>query len=120
MPTSIFEARLIFKPKRSVKKFNKKTLRATLALKNHFRYTIVEKFYNTFLLKDHNYHVLINLGFEDKEDHLYLALLELGKGTVLQIARKTKVNRASIYYIMEKMKKRGWVTHLKKAGKESY
>ncbi len=71
-------------------------------------------------MRETNYHVLINIGLEDKEARLYMALLELGKGTVLQIARKSKVNRASIYYIIEKMKKRGWVTHLKKEGKDTY
>lgn len=91
-----------------------------IAEKKPFYYTIVEKFYNIFTLKDHNYHVLINLGFEDKEARIYLSLLELGGGTVLQIARESKVNRASIYYIMEKMKQKGYVAHVEKQGKELY
>lgn len=71
-------------------------------------------------MKDHNYHVLINLGFEDKEARIYLALLELGEAGILAIAEKSGVNRASIYYIIEKMKKRGTVTHVEKRGKEVY
>lgn len=71
-------------------------------------------------MKDHNYRVLINLGFEDKEARIYLALLELGAAGILAIAQKSGVNRASIYYIIEKMKERGTVTHVEKRGKDVY
>lgn len=71
-------------------------------------------------MKDHNYRVLINLGLEDKEARIYLALLELGEAGILAIAQKSKVNRASIYYIIEKMKERGTVTHVNKRGKDVY
>ncbi|MFH1012519.1 MAG: helix-turn-helix domain-containing protein [Candidatus Peregrinibacteria bacterium] len=72
------------------------------------------------MLKDANYHVLINLGLDDKEARIYLALLELGQASILQIAKTSKVNRASIYYIIEKMKRRGYVTPLKTGGKDIY
>jgi HTH-type transcriptional regulator, sugar sensing transcriptional regulator len=71
-------------------------------------------------LKDTNYNALINLGLEPKESNIYLALLELGEATILEIAQKSKVNRASIYYIIEKMKKAGIVTHIEKKGKDVY
>lgn len=66
------------------------------------------------------YNTLQDLGLEDKEIKIYLALLELGEATVLNISRKSKVNRASIYYILEKMKKKGLVTHVEKSGKEAF
>ena len=41
-----------------------------------------------------------------------MALSELGRATVLEIARKSKLNRVSLYYILEKMKERGLLTTL--------
>ncbi|MEK9132099.1 MAG: helix-turn-helix domain-containing protein [Patescibacteria group bacterium] len=67
-------------------------------------------------MKDDLNHVLTNLGFEPKEAAVYLALLELGKGSILEIARASGVNRASIYYIIEGMKKRGFVTQIEGSG----
>ncbi|MBI5412255.1 hypothetical protein HZA43_03735 [Candidatus Peregrinibacteria bacterium] len=71
-------------------------------------------------MKEPNYNVLINLGFEPKEAQIYLALLELGEASVLEISERSRVNRASIYYIMEKMKKRGVVTHIEKKGRDVF
>ena len=62
-------------------------------------------------MKENSNNVLANLGFEPKEASVYLALVELGQGSVLEIARASKVNRASLYYILEIMKKKGVVTH---------
>lgn len=67
-------------------------------------------------MKDDLNHVLTNLGFETKEAAIYLALLELGKGSIVEIARASGVNRASLYYIIEGMKKRGFVTHIEAKG----
>lgn len=66
------------------------------------------------MLKDTKYSVLINIGFDPKEIQIYLALLELGEGSILEISKRSKVNRASIYYIIEGMKQKGYVSHLKK------
>jgi len=71
-------------------------------------------------LKNTNYNALINLGFEAKEAKIYLALLELGQASILGISRKSKVNRASIYYIIEKMKQKGVVTQIKKRGTDYF
>lgn len=84
----------------------------SIAFKKALPYNCVEEFYTTIALKDDLNHVLTSLGFEPKEAAVYLALLELGKGSILAIARASGVNRASIYYIIEGMKKRGFVTVL--------
>lgn len=55
----------------------------------------------------------MNLGLDSKEAAVYIALAELGEGSVLDIARSSGVNRASLYYILEGMKKRGFITHVK-------
>ncbi|MBI5422155.1 hypothetical protein HZA44_03400, partial [Candidatus Peregrinibacteria bacterium] len=71
-------------------------------------------------MKENLFHVLTNLGLEDKEAQLYVSLVVLGEASVLALSRKSGVNRASIYYILDKMKKRGLVTHLKKKGTDLY
>lgn len=71
-------------------------------------------------MKNANFNALINLGLEAKEAKIYLALLELGQASILGISRKSKVNRASIYYIIEKMKQRGVVTQIKKRGTDYF
>jgi len=71
-------------------------------------------------MKTSNLTALLSLGFEAKEAKIYLALLELGQGSILDISRKSKVNRASIYYIIEKMKQKGAVTQIKKRGTDYF
>ncbi len=68
-------------------------------------------------MKKKLHHVLVNTGLTEKEANIYLALLELGEASILKLSRATKLNRASLYYIMEKMIERGLVTKLtKKSG----
>lgn len=50
---------------------------------------------------------LSELGLSDKESCLYLAALELGKSTMSDLARKSKVNRATAYGIIENLKEKG-------------
>lgn len=42
-------------------------------------------------------------GFEEKEAEIYLAVLQLGKSTVSDIARKSLVKRTTIYEYLEKL-----------------
>lgn len=55
---------------------------------------------------------LINLleqtGFTPKESEVYLALLELGRGTVTQISKITGLKRSIIYVLLEGLIKRGY------------
>ena len=43
---------------------------------------------------------LRNVGFSEVEAAIYIALLELGRGTVSQIATRAKVNRTSGYHVL--------------------
>jgi len=61
------------------------------------------------MLKEQLYNVLINIGIEESQAKIYLALSEIGHGSILEIARKSGLNRASIYYTIEKMRKLGFV-----------
>lgn len=44
---------------------------------------------------------LIELGFSDKEAKVYLALLEMGRGTASQIARAAGIQRTTAYNILD-------------------
>ncbi len=63
---------------------------------------------------------LISLGFSDKEALVYLSLLELGKGTVSQIARKASVNRTTCYHILNSLINRSLVNISGKEPKQEY
>jgi len=51
-------------------------------------------------------------GFTEKEARVYLALLELGRGTVTKISRLTDLKRSIIYVILEGLIKRGYASEL--------
>jgi sugar-specific transcriptional regulator TrmB len=56
--------------------------------------------------------IIEDAGFTDKEARVYLGLLELGQGTVYQIAKSTDLKRPIIYVILESLEKRGYVSIL--------
>lgn len=53
---------------------------------------------------------LTDIGLTEKEARVYLALLELGEGTVSAIAQKAELKRAIIYVVLEKLNKLGYVS----------
>lgn len=66
------------------------------------------------------YKGLLSLGFTKKETCVYLALLELGKGTVSEIARKAEINRTTGYDILDQLVSRGLVSISGKEPKQEY
>lgn len=56
--------------------------------------------------------LLEQAGFTQKEAEVYLALLELSRGTVTEIARITKLKRSIIYVLLEGLIKRGHASEL--------
>ena len=57
---------------------------------------------------------LEEIGLSHKEARVYLALLQLPESTVLEISQKTKLNRTSLYSILEEMCRKGTVTYILK------
>ena len=53
---------------------------------------------------------LLSMGFSEKEADVYLALLELGKGAVSNIARKAGLNRTTGYHILDSLAGKGLVS----------
>jgi sugar-specific transcriptional regulator TrmB len=74
-------------------------------------------------MKDINEQLKLNLqsfGFSEKEVIVYIALLELGKGTVRQISSKAGINRTTAYDILGSLSNKGLVTISGKEPKSEY
>jgi len=63
---------------------------------------------------------LSDLGFSEKETKVYLALLEIGRGTVSAIARAASINRTTGYNILDSLVSQGLVRISGKEPKEEY
>ncbi len=63
---------------------------------------------------------LKNIGLSDNEAKVYLAMLELGPASVIDIARKAEINRPTAYVQIESLKKRGLVSTQTKGKKQIY
>ena len=53
--------------------------------------------------------LLQKLGLSKKEIEIYLALFEQGKTTPARLAKATKVNRSTVYVVLEKLKQKGLI-----------
>jgi HTH-type transcriptional regulator, sugar sensing transcriptional regulator len=60
------------------------------------------------------------IGFSEKEVSVYLALLELGKGTVTEISRKAGINRPTGYHILASLEAKELVKVSGKEPKQEY
>jgi HTH-type transcriptional regulator, sugar sensing transcriptional regulator len=63
---------------------------------------------------------LEKLGFNQKEAKLYLALLELGEGTIVDIARKSGLKRTTVYNMLDALMIRGLISQNKKGKRVLY
>jgi len=63
---------------------------------------------------------LESLNFTEKEAQVYLALLELGKGTVSEISRKAGINRTTGYDILDTLVSKGLAAISGKEPKQEY
>jgi HTH-type transcriptional regulator, sugar sensing transcriptional regulator len=64
--------------------------------------------------------ILLSAGFSTKEVGVYISLLELGRGTVSQIARKAGINRTTGYDILDNLVGMGLVSISGKEPKQEY
>lgn len=62
---------------------------------------------------------LQEIGLADKEASVYLSLLQVDNASVLDIAKKTKINRTTIYFVLESLEKKGLVSEIQQ-GKKTY
>ena len=64
--------------------------------------------------------VLQNLGLSEKEAEVYLALIELGKASVVEISRKAGTKRPTTYLVLDELKNKGLVTELPEESRSLY
>jgi sugar-specific transcriptional regulator TrmB len=63
---------------------------------------------------------LKEIGFSDKEAEIYLALIKVDSDTILDLSKKTKIGRTTIYPIIEDLKRKGFVGERKENSKTKY
>jgi HTH-type transcriptional regulator, sugar sensing transcriptional regulator len=64
--------------------------------------------------------ILQNYGLNDKEAEIYLAALELGHATGFQIYKKTTIKKPTVYYHLDELHKRGFLSFTSKGNKKYY
>jgi len=64
--------------------------------------------------------VLEEFGLTERQAKVYLAALELGEGSVSEIAAKAQVERTGTYYVLESLKLKGLVSRFQKINKNKY
>ena len=63
---------------------------------------------------------LREIGFTEGEEKVYLALLKIGSSTSGAIAKESGVSRSKLYEILEKLSRKGIVSHFKKNNVEHF
>ncbi|MGV8151264.1 MAG: TrmB family transcriptional regulator [Candidatus Woesearchaeota archaeon] len=63
---------------------------------------------------------LQNIGMDSKEAQIYRTLLQLGKGTVNQILKKTTIERRTIYDILERLMQKGFASYYEDNGTKTF
>lgn len=56
---------------------------------------------------------LQEIGLSDKEATVYIALLQVDNDSVLDLSRKTKINRTTIYPVLDSLSKKGLINEVK-------
>ena len=67
-----------------------------------------------------NDELLYLLGMTDMQAKVYLAALELGEGTMQMLARKSGLNRTTIYTFIDELKNRGYILETRCAKRRVY
>ncbi len=60
------------------------------------------------------YNDLREVGLNEKESAVYMAILELGEANIAQISLKSEINRSTVYLILKTLKEKGLIHGVKK------
>lgn len=63
---------------------------------------------------------LQEIGLNEKEAAIYLALLEVDNASVIDVSKKTKINRSTVYFTLEGLMKKGLVSETQVGKKVHY
>jgi sugar-specific transcriptional regulator TrmB len=64
--------------------------------------------------------ILRNIGFDDKETDIYLALLKIEKASVSELLKHTQIERRTIYDVLERLIQKGRVSFFEENGTRKY
>lgn len=63
---------------------------------------------------------LIQSGLTRNESKVYLALLQLGSSTAIEITKRSKVHRVNVYDVLERLREKGLISSVMQAQKKIY
>lgn len=63
---------------------------------------------------------LLEIGFNNKDAEIYLALTKLEKANIAELMKKTSVERRTIYDVLERLIQKGWASYFEENGKRYY
>ncbi len=63
---------------------------------------------------------LISIGFNDKDAEIYLALIKSEKAGILDLMKKTSIERRTIYDVLERLIQKGWASYFEENNKKYY
>lgn len=63
---------------------------------------------------------LQELGLNEKEASLYISLLQVDNASVIDLSKKTKINRSTVYFVLEGLKQKGLVIEVQLGKKVHY
>ena len=95
-------------------------IRPILSIFVEYQYTTIVRFKNSglFLLKMQE--ILQQIGYLKSEASVYAALLELGQSTAGIIAKKSNLNRVSVYKALDKLIKDGLASYTIQANRKTF
>ena len=53
--------------------------------------------------------ILLEFGLKNTESKIYIALLQIGKGTIIDLAKRSGIKRTTVYDILEELQQKGLV-----------
>jgi sugar-specific transcriptional regulator TrmB len=63
---------------------------------------------------------LEEIGLSEKESQIYLALLQVDSESIQDLAKRTEINRTTVYPVLETLEKKGLVSEVQKGKKVEY
>jgi sugar-specific transcriptional regulator TrmB len=63
---------------------------------------------------------LLEIGFQEKDADIYLALTALKQSTIADLIKKTSIERRTIYDVLERLMQRGFASYFEENGKKIY
>ncbi|MDA3837215.1 MAG: BlaI/MecI/CopY family transcriptional regulator [Nanoarchaeota archaeon] len=63
---------------------------------------------------------LLAIGFQNKDADIYLELMKSGKATILDLTKRTSIERRTIYDVLERLMQKGFVSYFEENKKKIY